>query len=162
MRWTSVFVAMVFLGCSTGGRRDQSQAEERRRASLELQSVMQMVTSHEIPPVEFEFNSAKLFESSYELLDRIAEILINYPKLKLIVEGHTDDIGSAEYNNKLSRLRANSVRTYLSLKGIHPSSVRAYGFGKSRPIVNDKSERGRALNRRVEFRLTRRSWETIY
>ncbi len=162
MRWIIVFVAMVFLGCSTGGRRNQSHAEEQRRADLEMQSVMQMVTSHEIPPVEFEFNSARLLKSSHELLDRIAEILLNYPKLKLVVEGHTDDVGSEEYNKKLSRLRANSVRTYLSLKGIHPASIRAYGFGKSRPIINDKSERGRALNRRVEFRLTRRSWGTIY
>ena len=59
-------------------------------------------------------------------------------------------------------MRANSVKAYLVKRGIHPTVIRTYGFGDERPIVDDKSDEARALNRRVEFRIATRDWESIF
>ncbi len=138
----------VFCACSSGQRRDSIDDEEARRASLQMQSIMDMVSSRSIPPVDFETGSAVLDPSSYPLLDKIAQLLLEYPKLKLIVEGHTDDVGGAEHNENLSLKRAGSVKYYLAAKGVYPDFIRVYGFGSKRPISDDKSDRGRALNRK--------------
>ena len=138
------------------------ELEEKRRADLELQSVQDMVNSRAIPPVEFEFDSARLLASSDELIGRVAEILKRHPKLKLIVEGHTDDVGGEAYNIRLSRERASAVKLRLDEKGIYPDFVKVYGFGKSRPVTKETSDQGRALNRRVEFKITTRHWESVY
>lgn len=139
-----------------------SEREEARRAELELSSVMDMVRNRQIPPIDFEFNSDRLRVSSYELLDRIAEIIKKRPRLKLIVEGHTDDVGSEEYNQDLSMRRASAVKMYLATQGVYPDFVRVYGYGESRPVLDEKTEEARALNRRVEFRITTRDWATVY
>ena len=136
--------------------------EEERRAGLEMQSVQDMVNSRTIPPVEFETGSDKLLKSSYSLLDRVAEVFLRHPKLKLIVEGHTDDVGGDARNEQLSLQRAGAVKQYLATKGIYPDSIKVYGYGHTRPITKDTSGRGRALNRRVEFIFTTRDWETVY
>ncbi|MEA3307432.1 MAG: OmpA family protein, partial [Elusimicrobiota bacterium] len=66
------------------------------------------------------------------------------------------------YNKKLSYMRANSVKAYLVKEGIHPTDIKTYGFGQERPIVRDTSDKARALNRRVEFRISTRNWESVY
>lgn len=139
-----------------------AEAEESRRAELELQSVMDMVTSRRVQPIEFEFNSDVLLPSSMDLLDRVAAVLRGRPRLKLIVEGHTDDVGDDDYNLELSRYRADAVKTYLVSRGIHPETIRARGYGETRPISPGKTEKDRALNRRVEFRITTRDWGTVF
>jgi len=155
-----IFLGIFFIyACS---HTNLIEKEQERRANMELQSVMDMVVSRKIPPIDFEFNSAKLKTSSDELLDKVYEILSKYPNLKLIVEGHTDDIGSDEYNDKLSLLRADAIKTYLVRKGIHPDSIRIYGYGKRKPVINEKSDKARALNRRVEFKITTRDWASVY
>ena len=136
--------------------------EEERRAGLEMQSIQEMVASRAIPPVEFETGSDKLLESSYGLLDRVAEVLLRHPLLKLIVEGHTDDVGGDARNEQLSLQRAGSVKQYLAAKGIYPDSIKVYGYGHTKPVTKDISAKGRALNRRVEFIITTRDWETVY
>ena len=136
--------------------------EESRRAALEMQSLRDMLASRDIPPVEFKLGSAVLLSSSFELLDRVAEVLLRHPKLKLIVEGHTDDIGGDARNEQLFLQRAGSVKLYLVKKGIYPESIKVYGYSHSRRVTSDISDRGRALNRRVEFILTDRDWETVY
>ncbi len=151
-----------FTLCACSTYRDPLDMEEKRRADLELQSVQAMVASREIPPIEFEFDSSTLLASSDDLLGRVAEILKRHPRLKLIVEGHTDDVGGEEYNEILSLKRAGAVKQRLAEKGIYPDYVKVFGFGKSRPLTDDTSERGRALNRRVEFIITIRDWESIY
>lgn len=152
--------AAVLCGCSRP--LNPAEKEEARRASLELNSVMDMASSQQISPVEFESGSARLLESSRPLLDRVAEVLLRHGRLKLIVSGHTDDVGSDEYNEDLSQRRASAVKMYLATKGVHPDSVRVYGYGEKMPIVKDTTEQARALNRRVEFRITTRNWGTVY
>ena len=162
MRKICVFVSavLIFYGCA--GALQPEEKEDARRAALELQSVMDMVSTRQIPPIEFEFNSAELRPSSYQLLDRVASILLAHNRLKLIVEGHTDYIGSEEYNETLSLKRAGAVKMYLATKGVYPDFVRVYGYGETRPAVKGVSDKARALNRRVEFRITTRDWGTVY
>ena len=68
-------------------------------------------------------------------------------------EGNTDSVGSDAYNQKLSERRANSVRTYLTNKGINPSLLDSVGYGESRPVATNDTAEGRAKNRRVEFKV---------
>jgi outer membrane protein OmpA-like peptidoglycan-associated protein len=157
-----ILAALTGFTCACSARRSSLELEEKRRAQLELQSVQDMVSSREIPPVEFEFDSWTLLPTSDDLLGRVAQILKRYPKLKLIVNGHTDYIGTEEYNEWLSLKRAGAVKQRLAEMGIYPDSVKVFGFGKSRPITQDTSDRGRALNRRVEFIITTRHWESVY
>ncbi|MDA8132908.1 MAG: OmpA family protein [Elusimicrobia bacterium] len=161
MRKLTLFAA-VLAACACARQLTPTEREEARRADMELTSVMDMVKNRQIPPIDFETGSAKLKPSSYELLDRIAVILINKNRLKLIVEGHTDDVGSAEYNQDLSLRRANSVKMYLATKGVYPDYIRIYGYGETKPVVAEKTPEARALNRRVEFRITTRDWGTVY
>ena len=69
------------------------------------------------------------------------------------IQGHTDNIGSAAYNKDLSQRRAESVRTYLIGKGVAEGRLTAHGYGLEQPVADNKTEKGRAKNRRVEFRL---------
>ena len=161
MRWIPVSAALLLCACSHA-RRDPVQLEEARRAALELKSIEEMAVQGRIAPLEFESDSTTIKPSSYDLLDRIAEVLNRHPRLRLIVEGHTDDVGGDEYNKELSLDRASDVKTYLTSRGVLPESIKVYGLGKDRPVTQDKSERGRALNRRVEFTITTRDWESVY
>ncbi len=160
MRKVLISAALLLCGCSAS--MTPAEKEEARRAELEVQSVMDMASSRQIPPIEFELGSAKLLESSYALLDRVAQVLIRHNRLKLIVSGHTDDTGSEAFNERLSLERAGAVKMYLATKGVYPDSVRVYGYGSSRPLINDTTEKARAMNRRVEFRVTTRDWGTVY
>lgn len=154
-------LALTLSAC--GGRAlTDAETEERRRGELELQSVMDMVTTRQVKPIEFEFNSDVLLPSSMDLLDRVAAVLRGRPRLKLIVEGHTDDVGDDEYNMELSRYRSDAVKNYLVKKGIHPETIRARGYGETRPISPGTTEKDRALNRRVEFKITTRDWGTVF
>ncbi len=162
MKLIITVVSVVIILCACSARKGALLIEEERRAVLEMQSVQDMVTSRTIPPVEFETGSAVLFKSSYSLLDRVAEIFLRHPKLKLVVEGHTDDVGGDARNEQLSLQRAGSVKQYLATKGIYPDSIKVYGYSHSRRVTEDTSDRGRALNRRVEFIFTTRDWETVY
>ena len=149
------FLAVLMLcSCSSGRGPTPLDLAENESANNELISVLNPVGSVTRPGVEFETDSSTLLDSSDELLDRVAEILKRHPRVQLTVEGHTDDAGGAEDNEILSLKRAEAVKQRLTEKGIPPDSVKVFGFGKSRPLTNDTSERGRARNRRVEFIIT--------
>jgi len=157
------FLACLCLACACSGqRRNPADIEEARRADLEVQSIMDMAFSKNIPPIDFETGSDALLASSVRVLDMVAEVLLSHPTLKLSVKGHTDDVGGDEYNKKLSLRRAGSVKAYLVMKGIHPESIRVHGYGRSMPAMEGTSRRSRAFNRRVEFQVTTRDWESVY
>ena len=102
----------------------------------------------------FEFNSDKIAEDSYAGLNVVAEFLKETPNVSVKVEGHTDNIGAKEYNQKLSERRAKSVANYLIDKGVDSSRVTIQGYGFSKPIADNKTEEGRAKNRRTELKFT--------
>ncbi|MEO0119623.1 MAG: OmpA family protein, partial [candidate division WOR-3 bacterium] len=102
--------------------------------------------------IYFEFNKATIKPESYPILDSAAQILKDNPKIKVEIQGHTDNVGSAEYNKKLSLRRAQAVVNYFVQKhGIDIKRLRAVGYGEEKPIADNATEEGRALNRRVEF-----------
>jgi outer membrane protein OmpA-like peptidoglycan-associated protein len=101
--------------------------------------------------INFKVGSAELLRNSYSLLDQIAEVIKENKVRKLLISGHTDSTHTEAYNLKLSLARANSVKAYLVSKGIPEDSLVTQGFGKRKPKASNASERGRKLNRRVEF-----------
>ncbi|MFA0961793.1 OmpA family protein [Roseivirga sp. BDSF3-8] len=102
----------------------------------------------------FDFDKSSLKPESYPELNRTAEVLKNNPSVKIEIAGHTDNIGSDAYNQRLSERRANSVKQYLLNKGIAADRLVAKGYGESRPIAtNDQEVEGRELNRRVEMKI---------
>ena len=101
--------------------------------------------------IQFEFGSAKLLQSSYPTLDDIIALLVKIPEVKLEVQGHTDIVGTEDYNQKLSEDRAHSVTDYFESKGIPAERLRAIGFGTRMPLADNVTDAGRAKNRRVEL-----------
>ena len=87
----------------------------------------------------------------YPLLDDVVRILKSNPGMRLEIQGHTDNVGSARYNMKLSQKRAEAVRQYLIQRGIAPSRLKAVGYGMTRPVTSNATAEGRAKNRRVEL-----------
>ena len=101
--------------------------------------------------VLFDFNKYTLKPEAREKLAKVSGILLAYPGLKLQVEGYTDNIGSDEYNQKLSEQRADGVRDYLVSQSVKDNNVSATGYGKSDPIADNSTSAGRAENRRVQL-----------
>ncbi len=103
----------------------------------------------------FDFDKYQLKEASYPELKRVVEILKKNPSMKLEIAGHTDNIGTAEYNQKLSERRAQAVMNYLVQEGgISADRLVAKGYGETQPVAsNDDEINGRELNRRVEFKI---------
>jgi len=109
--------------------------------------------------IHFEYKSAMLDTSSFNILEHVTGLLLQHPELQLVIEAHTDDVGSNPYNMDLSQERAASVRRFLEMTGIEGTRLVPIGHGKNQPIASNKTEDGRQLNRRVEFQLTMKSHE---
>jgi outer membrane protein OmpA-like peptidoglycan-associated protein len=104
-----------------------------------------------MPDVLFDSGSYTLKPAARERLARISGIVLAYPDLRLEIEGHTDSVGSDAYNQNLSDKRAASVRDYLVDSNVSINNVIARGFGKLRPVADNRTAAGRKLNRRVEM-----------
>jgi len=101
--------------------------------------------------VKFDFDKAQVKPESHDDIKSLADFMHQYPQTSTKVEGHTDSIGADAYNQRLSERRANAVKQVLvNQYGIDPSRVNSAGYGKTRPIADNSTEEGRALNRRVE------------
>lgn len=105
--------------------------------------------------IYFDYDKADLKKESFPDLNRAIKFLNENPTLNAEIAGHTDSIGSDEYNKGLSQRRAEAVRDYMISKGVTRSRLRAVGYGEEQPVADNATEEGRALNRRVEMRLTR-------
>ncbi|MFT3814985.1 MAG: OmpA family protein [Acidovorax sp.] len=100
--------------------------------------------------VLFEFGKANLLPTAGQRLDQLADFLKQYPDRKLIIEGHTDSVGSDATNQALSERRAQAVQQALVVRGVDPSRITTRGYGKAYPVASNATPEGRALNRRVE------------
>lgn len=140
---------------------DAAQAD-RDRAALRDQLRQQLNTILEtresarglivnLSDVLFDTGSANLKTGTREKLAKVAGILLSHPGLKIQVEGHTDSVGEAGYNQHLSENRAGSVRTYLVDQGIAHDAVGTTGFGETNPVASNTTAEGRQQNRRVEL-----------
>jgi outer membrane protein OmpA-like peptidoglycan-associated protein len=101
--------------------------------------------------IRFAFDKSTLRPEDKEVLSRIAGILSTLKGYQIYVYGYTDDIGTKEYNQKLSERRAKSVYDYLAQNGLNPNIMTTKGFGEADPLVPGNSEKARAINRRVEI-----------
>ena len=141
---------------------DTEEKNELKNARRKLLALERRIKKKDIPPIEFEFNKAVLRPHSKETLDMVADLLFEYPQFKLMVFGHTCDIGSDRYNKWLSQKRAESVKHYLIEVGLMGEFIKAKGVGESKPLVTNDSEENRESNRRVEFRITKRWWSSVF
>lgn len=107
--------------------------------------------------IYFDHDRADFLPRSYLELDALGRLMQQTPDLVIEVHGHTDDVGSDDYNYRLSVDRANAVVTYLVNKGVTPERLSAKGFGSTTPIDANSTEHGRRENRRVEFLVVSRS-----
>jgi OmpA-OmpF porin, OOP family len=104
--------------------------------------------------VEFEFDSSKIIPRSFPILDEVVRLLKANPEIKLLgIEGHTDNQGGEDYNDRLSVSRSNAVRLYIINQGIQGERLTAQGFGARRPLTTNDTPEGRQRNRRVEFHI---------
>ena len=101
----------------------------------------------------FNFNKHDLLDSSLKELNQLYNYLNANKRLQIEIYGHTDDVGTQTRNDELSLLRAKEVALYLISKGLRPERITATGYGNKFPVANNNTEEGRALNRRVEFKL---------
>lgn len=147
------------LGAGTGIYMDKQQAEfekqlasERSANQIEVERLknenLKITMNSE---VSFDFNSSALKPAFTRTLDKVANILQRYPRSSIRIIGHTDNVGSAAYNQRLSEDRASAVGWSLEDAGLNPQRVRTEGRGESQPRASNNSEAGRQLNRRVEM-----------
>ncbi len=104
--------------------------------------------------VRFDFNKSTLTSQAKANLDKLVKVFTEYPDTNIVIYGYTDNKGAADYNLKLSQDRANSVKAYLTKKGLAASRFTTTGMGMADPIESNDTDAGRSKNRRVEFAIT--------
>jgi len=119
----------------------------------EYEMVLQSEGKLDVSDIHFETNSHILMKKSLPMIEAIAELLHEHKHWHLIIEGHTDQQGSQDYNLELSKKRAETVVELLVRAGIHKNRLKPIGYGSSRPINEDGTEQAMSENRRVTFRL---------
>lgn len=133
---------------------EKTQLRERLRAQLNAiletrETARGLIVN--INDVLFDFNQYTLKPGAREKLAKVSGILLAYPSLKLQLEGHTDSVGTDDYNLKLSQERADAVRDFLAEQGVAAQNITAVGLGKADPVASNDTAAGRQQNRRVEM-----------
>ncbi len=124
-------------------------AEEAKQASSAAKEKISKLLK--IENIAFETGKETLTPKGESTVDKLANILAQYPHIKTEIAGHTDSDGSAEFNQKLSQSRVDTVKKRLISKGIKPDRLRAKGYGESQPLVPNTSDENKQTNRRVEI-----------
>jgi peptidoglycan-associated lipoprotein len=151
-------LGVVFVvGCASAPTDDAGLAGERdiaaEQAAAEERAAAERAAA--IPGVRvvyFEFDSFALSQVTRDVLDRHVTYLRNNPNAQVVLEGHTDERGSAEYNLALGENRAKSVQDYLTLRGVPARQLSVTSFGEMNPVVAESNETAWARNRRVEIK----------
>jgi outer membrane protein OmpA-like peptidoglycan-associated protein len=142
--------------------RQQAEKEKQELRARLLQQLNTILSTRDtarglianMSDVLFKTGRFELLPGARERLAKVSGIVLAYPSLHLQVEGHTDSVGSDEYNQQLSEKRADAVRDYIVQQGISAQSIEAKGFGKTDPIASNETTEGRQQNRRVELVLS--------
>lgn len=142
------------VGAAIGRRMDQQQRELEQIGGLEVNRTaddeLAVVLRND---VLFDVDSSSLRSASRETLREVSGVFNRYADTTVVVEGHADSTGEADYNQRLSERRASAVRDYLVDQGVSRSRINAYGYGETRPRSSNDTAEGRQLNRRVEIRI---------
>ncbi|GGJ07154.1 OmpA family protein [Halopseudomonas pertucinogena] len=145
--------AGVGLGLNFGGSKPApvvAQAEPAPAPAPAPEPAPEMQSVRVELDVKFDFDRDTIRPEFRQDIQSLAEFMKTYPSVTTTVEGHTDSVGTDAYNQDLSERRANSVRQALIDEGVESSRVNAVGYGESRPIADNSTDDGRAMNRRVE------------
>jgi outer membrane protein OmpA-like peptidoglycan-associated protein len=142
--------------------RQQAEKEKQELRARLLQQLNTVLATRDtarglianMSDVLFKSGSYELLAGARERLAKVSGIVLAYPSLRLSVEGHTDSIGTDDYNQQLSEHRAEAVRDYLVQQGIAGDTIVASGFGKTAPVASNDTAEGRQQNRRVELVLS--------
>ena len=142
--------------------RQQAENEKQELRARLLQQLNSILATRDsarglianMSDVLFRSGSFELLPGARERLAKVSGIVLAYPSLHVAIEGHTDSVGSDQYNQDLSERRAQAVRDYFVQQGISGTSVEAHGFGKTEPIATNDTAEGRQQNRRVELVLS--------
>jgi len=129
----------------------QKVEKAKEPVKVQLTQEEQEVISKVFKNLEFETAKAIIRESSFASLDELVNLMKRKTSFRLLIDGHTDNVGGKTYNQKLSQARADAVKQYLTDKGVEGSRITAKGYGLSKPIASNKTPEGRQKNRRVEF-----------
>lgn len=157
-KWVGA-AAGALAGGAVGNYMDNQQqaferelAEEQAAHELEVQRLrddtLKLTLDSE---VSFDFDQASIRPGFRDSLDKLARLIQKYDRTVVHVVGHTDSVGSAEYNQRLSERRAEAVADYIIARGVTPQRIRTEGRGESEPRATNETEAGRQLNRRVEI-----------
>src|SRR2546428_7831156 len=142
------------IGATIGHKMDQQQKELQQIPGVEVSRPAENEIAVQLTnDILFDFNSAALRPESQQTLRDLAGNFQRYPDETISIEGHTDNVGSIEYNQNLSERRAYSVKDYLSTQGVPGSRITAIGYGEGRPKSSNETPEGRQLNRRVEIHI---------
>ena len=142
--------AGVLIGAKMD-KQAQEIEEEIPGATVERVDDAIVVTFDENSGVYFETNKYNINSASQETLDKLVGVFKEYPETNILVVGHTDSVGSEEYNMTLSKNRANSVADYLRSKGVGSDRLTTNWFGETQPKYDNGTPEGRAKNRRVNI-----------
>ncbi len=172
---TVLLAAVLVMGACAGNKTNEDeniprtaerdpiiQIEADKNAKLMKQTEQEMAESMKVPDITYQFDSIRPPDYSYELLDKLANIMQSHPSMKLIIEGNADIVGDKDYNYWLGSSRAAAMKSYLVSRGVLADRIRIHSYGSDRPLTLDTSEEGRRTNRRVHFVLTTRTWNSIY
>lgn len=127
-------------------------AEKEDKEPVEVDSTKVGFT-FELENIYFEFDKSYLKSESKEELERFHNFLLRHRELRIEIQGHTDSVGSRRYNQRLSERRAATVKRYLEQKGINGERLKTKGFGKQKPVRSNRTDEGRAQNRRVMVKI---------
>lgn len=135
---------------------DESVKEFMKLDEASIEKNTEKIAKVDIPPVYYDFGKAAVKQESIIVLNEVVSVLKQFPDYYLIIDAHTDSVGSEELNLKLSKDRAETVKEYLLSRKIDPNRLIARGWGESRLLItSEKTEDDKAKNRRTEFILTR-------
>ncbi len=145
-----LLVSVVLAACSSAQKEDENiprpakqdpviEEQAKKNAKLYNQSETRMVKTLQLPAITYEFDSIRPPEYAYPFLDKVANVMQSHPSLHLIIEGHTDVLGSAEYNYWLGASRAAAMKSYLVSRGVNAERIRIHSHGKDRPLTLDNS-----------------------
>jgi len=151
--WGALIGAAVGGGAGYAiGHHMDKQAKEIKQAvpDAQVQRVGEGINMTFNSGLLFQINSSALSEAAKTNLEKVAGVFVKYPETNILIEGHTDDTGTPEYNMELSKKRAYSVSDYLASKGVTTSRLNVKWYGESQPKVPNTSEANRTQNRRVE------------
>ena len=142
------------IGAAIGRKMDKQEEELRQIPGVEVSRPSEgEIDVRLTSDILFDYNSAALRPESRSTLDQLGTNFRQYPDNRIVVEGHTDSIGSEAFNQKLSEQRAANVADYLIDRGVPASNVIVYGYGELRPKATNDTAEGRQLNRRVEIHI---------